>query len=200
MGDENGQDDEKPVHEVWVEAFWIGTYPVTNRDFQQFRAFETPRSPLEPVTHVSWYDSAAYCEWLSEESGRHYRLPTEAEWEYAARSGSQENTYPWGKHKIAVDSYFETGPAPVGTFDANEFGIYDMGLNVHEWCSDWYDADYYKNSPTKNPQGPATGKRRSSRGGSWRHQIKITRCAARSSIPPDFKYADYGFRVVRNVD
>jgi formylglycine-generating enzyme required for sulfatase activity len=99
-----------------------------------------------------------------------------------------------------LHALFQNGPEPVGSFEPNSFGIHDMGMNVHEWCSDWYDPVYYKNSPVKNPKGPAAGSRRSSRGGSWRHQIKITRCAARSSIPPDFRYADYGFRLVRELE
>ena len=88
------------------------------------------------------------------------------------------------------------GPRPVGEQSRNPFGIFDLGENVHEWCSDWFCKDYYADSPERNPAGPATGDRRASRGGSWRHHVKATRCAARSSIPPAFQYADYGFRVV----
>lgn len=86
------------------------------------------------------------------------------------------------------------GPLPVGGAP-NEWGFYELGENVHEWCADWFQKDYYAGSPEKNPRGPATGERRASRGGSWRHHIKVSRCAARSSIPPHFQYADYGFRV-----
>ena len=82
----------------------------------------------------------------------------------------------------------------------NPYGLYNLGDNVHEWCADWYDAAYYSVSPERNPQGPPSGSRRSSRGGSWRHHIKVTRTAARSSIPPEFKYADYGFRVAAGGD
>jgi len=79
--------------------------------------------------------------------------------------------------------------------EPNPYGLYDICQNVHEWCSDWYDPGYYAVSPVDNPRGPAHGKRRASRGGAWRHHIKVARCAARSSIPPEFRYADYGFRV-----
>ena len=86
---------------------------------------------------------------------------------------------------------------PRGKDAPNPFGIFDLGENVHEWCSDWFSKDYYSTSPERNPAGPPTGDRRASRGGSWRHHVKVSRCAARSSIPPEFHYADYGFRVVR---
>jgi formylglycine-generating enzyme required for sulfatase activity len=85
---------------------------------------------------------------------------------------------------------------PVGLDEPNAYGIHDICENVHEWCADWFRADYYSESPSRNPQGPAAGDRRASRGGSWRHHVKVSRCAARSSIPPHFQYADYGFRVV----
>jgi formylglycine-generating enzyme required for sulfatase activity len=92
------------------------------------------------------------------------------------------------------------GPARVGINQPNDFGLFDMSEGVHEWCSDWYDYNYYQTSPERNPQGPQTGRRRSSRGGSWRHRIKFSRCAARSSLPPSFQYADYGFRVALTIE
>ena len=215
MGEESGNDDEKPVHRVSLDSFYIGKVPVTNEEFLKFlessrydfprHALENPSfsDPAQPVTHVSWFDAIAYCEWIVNDTGYHFRLPTEAEWEYAARSGLTENTYPWGKKDWSqlkeLHKCFQNGPEKVGISQPNGFGIQDMGMNVHEWCMDWYDSESYVKSPLHNPQGPDTGKRRSSRGGSWRHQIKITRCAARSSIPPEFRYPDYGFRVVREI-
>ncbi|HVP51676.1 MAG TPA: SUMF1/EgtB/PvdO family nonheme iron enzyme, partial [Terriglobales bacterium] len=155
--------------------------------------------PAQPVTAVSWFEAAAYCEWLSGITGSHYRLPTEAEWERAARGGTEGKLFPWGddppQSRRNYGSLWKNGPEPVRRSEPNTYGLYEMCENVHEWCSDWFQADYYARSPECNPQGPASGDRKSSRGGSWRHHIKISRCSARSSIPPQFQYADYGFRV-----
>ena len=210
MGDDSGNDDEKPVHPVFVNAFDLGKFTVTNSEFGEFldqNDYDFPRNylndaaPDHPATHINWFDAVAYCLWLSETSGDRYRLPYEAEWEYAARSGSVTNIFPWGargwNERKELHERFKNGPEAVGSFQPNEFGLHDMGINVHEWCLDWYDPSYYSSSPPENPKGPSTGSRRSSRGGSWRHQIKITRCAARSSIPPEYRYADYGFRILR---
>jgi formylglycine-generating enzyme required for sulfatase activity len=154
----------------------------------------------QPVVAVSWFDAVAYCAWLSAMTGLHYRLPTEAEWERAARGGVEGMAFPWGNDpptsRRGYASRWKTGPEPVGESEPNAFGLFEMCENVHEWCSDWFAADYYAVSPERNPQGPEEGARKASRGGSWRHQIRIARCSARSSIPPEFKYADYGFRVV----
>jgi formylglycine-generating enzyme required for sulfatase activity len=194
MGSADGADDERPVHRVWVDGFEIAPYPVTNAEYAQFApppCGGDPRfsDPRQPVVAVSWHDAMRYCEW------RGVRLPTEAEWELAARGGAEGRRYPWGDD-LPDDATF-TGPRLVGQRAPNAFGLYDMCENVHEWCADWYAADYYGISPERNPRGPASGMRRASRGGSWRHQIKVTRCAARSSLPPDFRYNDYGFRVAR---
>ena len=91
------------------------------------------------------------------------------------------------------------GPNGFGVSEPNTYGLYEICENVHEWCSDWFQADYYSRSPERNPRGPESGDRKSSRGGSWRHHVKIARCSARSSIPPQFQYADYGFRVARGI-
>jgi len=210
MGSETGRDDERPAHRVWLDPFQVAAYQVRNRDYSEFlrATSHTPppqwndpdfAHPEQPVVSVSWFDAVAYCEWLSLATGRNYRLPSEAEWERAARGGIEGAAYPWGDQppqtRPDYPSRWNKGPEPVGGSEPNSFGLYDICENVHEWCSDWYAAGYYQVSPERNPTGPREGKRRSSRGGSWRHHIKIARCSARSSIPPDFKYADYGFRV-----
>lgn len=215
MGCEHGRDDEKPVHRVSIDAFEMAVVQVRNRDFAVFLQATGHPPPLEwdhpdfnhldqPVVAVSWIEAVKYCEWLCRLTSRRYRLPTEAEWEWAACGGREGVLYPWGNEP--PDSWLPylrrwggevCGPLPTGMDRPNPFGLYDISENVHEWCADWYEREYYTVSPADNPMGPATGGRRASRGGSWRHHVKVSRCAARSSIPPQFQYADYGFRLVR---
>jgi formylglycine-generating enzyme required for sulfatase activity len=210
MGSAQGQDNEKPVHRVWVDGFHLASRQVTNFEYARFLGGtgSTPppfwsdanfHHPEQPVVGVSWFEAVRYCQWLTSSSNHIFRLPTEAEWERAARGDVEGKAYPWGDappqsrpnyHKLWIN-----GPEPVGRSRPNQFGLYEMCENVHEWCADWFAADYYANSPSRNPMGPSEGVRRSSRGGSWRHHVKIARCSARSSIPPEFQYADYGFRV-----
>jgi sulfatase modifying factor 1 len=213
MGSEHGQDNERPVHRVWVDGFRLAECQVSNAEYESFAQatgaevhplwndahFNHPR---QAVVAISWFEAVRYCQWLSGLHGARYRLPTEAEWERAARGGVDGKPFPWGDAPPESLPEYErrwvNGPEAVGASDPNGFGLRDMCTNVHEWCSDWFQADYYALSPERNPRGPQMGERRSSRGGSWRHHIKVTRCAARSSIPPRFKYADYGFRVARD--
>lgn len=214
MGCDQGATNERPVHLVWVDRFAMACTTITNRLYQFFisdTARTTPASfddekfnhPDQPVTSVSWFDALAYCAWLAERTGRDYRLPTEAEWERAARGGLESKLYTWGDEPPQSQPHYlnswMNGPERVGQRPPNAFGLHDMSENVHEWCADWYDAQYYRLSPQRNPQGPISGTRKASRGGSWRHQIKITRVAARSSIPPEFQYSDYGFRCALSV-
>jgi len=217
MGDDAGRDDERPAHRVWVDEFELANHQTTNAEYALFFAARRHPKPLhyddadfcdalQPVVAVSWFDAVTYCEWLSRSTGRRYRLPTEAEWERAARGGREGALYPWGdeapqEHREYVERWGGDvrGPLPVSGGSPNPFGLYDIGENVHEWCADWFARDYYARSPRRNPQGPEAGERRASRGGSWRHHVKVSRCAARSSIPPEFQYADYGFRVVRDI-
>ena len=210
MGSDTGQDVERPVHRVWVDAFALAQTQVTVAEYARFleTTHRTPpptwpdpnfNHPEQPVTAVSWFEAMAYCEWLSKATGTQYRLPSEAEWEYAARGGADGRLFSWGddppQSRPHYASLWQRGPEPVRRSEPNAHGLYEMCENVHEWCSDWFQADYYSHSPERNPQGPDSGDRKSSRGGSWRHHIKISRCSARSSIPPQFQYADYGFRV-----
>jgi formylglycine-generating enzyme len=177
-----------------------------------------------PVVNVSWNDAVAFCSWLSREEGEEYRLPTEAEWEFACRGGTttmyQHGDNPEGLAFVgniadgtfsakldennlkltgaisAKDGYAAT--APVGDFRANPFGLHDMHGNVYEWCSDWYGDDYYKNSPASDPGGPSTGSYRVSRGGSWFHNARYCRSANRNRFTPGLRFNDLGFRVLRS--
>jgi sulfatase modifying factor 1 len=210
MGSKTGQDNESPVHRVWIDEFRMASCQVTNTAYAifvsetgtepaPFCANPDFNNPEQPVVAVSWFEAMKYCEWLSSGTGQRYRLPTEGEWERAARGGVEQKLHPWGDEPPQslpeYEKRWKRGPEPVAQFAPNAFGLYDVCENVHEWCSDWYQAAYYAVSPERNPAGPDHGTRRASRGGSWRHHIKASRCAARSSIPPDFHYADYGFRV-----
>jgi formylglycine-generating enzyme len=217
MGCETGQDEEKPVHRVWVDAFEVAAVQVRNHDFALFLQatghpapphWDDPdfNHPEQPVVAISWFEATKYCGWLSSVTGRRYRLPTEAEWERAARGGGEGHLYPWGDEPPQSWPEYQQrwgrevkGPLPVGRGSPNPYGLFDVSENVHEWCADWFSREFYSRSPERNPQGPETGQRRASRGGSWRHHVKVSRCAARSSIPPTFQYADYGFRLVRSI-
>jgi len=214
MGSNSGQDCERPMHRVWIDSYLLAATQVSNAEYDRFVratcAQPPPFSqdphfnrPQQPVTGVSWHEAVRYCEWLSSQSGRHYHLPTEAEWERAARGGLEQKNFPWGDEPPqSLPDYaarWLKGPEPVARYAQNGFDIYDICDNVHEWCRDWYDANYYVVSPEHNPRGPESGQRKASRGGSWRHHIKVARCSARSSIPPHFQYADYGFRVACDI-
>jgi formylglycine-generating enzyme required for sulfatase activity len=213
MGSDTGQDDERPVHRVHVDAFEASICPVTR---SQYRAFleatghDLPRDWHDPafagddlpVVGVSWHDAVAYCCWRTD-GGSPERLPTEAEWERAARGGIDNAAFPWGD---AVPSWIPGGgrgplpaPWPVTLGEPTAYGLYGIAANIHEWCADWHDRDYYAMSPAANPRGPESGARRASRGGSWRHAVTISRSAARSKIDPSFRYTDYGFRTVRDA-
>jgi formylglycine-generating enzyme required for sulfatase activity len=171
------------------------------------------------VIHVSWNDAVEYCRWLSRKTGSAYRLPTEAEWEYASGNGAKHTMYSWGngdpsgknggnvadesaKREFSAWTIF-TGyndghvfTSPVGTYNPNEFGLYDMSGNEWEWCSDWYGAEYYKGSPVSNPQGPSSGIRRVFRGGSWYSYPRICRTSFRDGSTPDGRNFYLGFRLV----
>jgi len=212
MGSDNGRSDELPVHDAQVRPVRIGRGPVTNLEYAWFlssgRVPEPPWwkdpgfwDPGQPVVGVTWFEAMSYCTWLGETFGGRWRLPTEAEWERAARGGLEGAPTSWGPD-VPTDEVPEhpvSGPWPVGRGTANGFGLLDMGTIVHEWCFDWYSADAYASTRRLNPLGPEKGERRASRGGSWRHHVRWSPPSARSSLPPHSRYADYGFRVVREV-
>lgn len=213
MGTDTGQEDEGPPHRVWVGRFELAVCPVTRAEYEQFvvaTGHDLPRDwahapfahPDLPVVGVSWNDARDYCAWRSAEDGRPVRLPTEAEWEYAARGGG-DALFPWGD---VLPVWLPNGgrgpldaPWPVTLGDPMHFGLFGIATNIHEWCADWYDAGYYRVSPERNPAGAASGARRASRGGAWRHACTFCRATLRSKLDPSYRYTDYGFRLARSV-
>jgi len=212
MGSCGRRDDEQPEHRVFVSPFEMGTTPVTRSDYEIYleATGEAPppwwsdpvfSRPRQPVVGVNWREAAAYCVWLSQETGLDFRLPTEAEREKAARGGRLGLQFPWGDDPAGGGhSCLEgplNGPDDVAVTPPNGYGLFNMADNVHEWCLDGYHSAFYRSSPQENPCAPPHTMRRSARGGSWRHQCVVTRCAARSSLPPELHYSDFGFRWVR---
>ncbi|MBI3932226.1 MAG: SUMF1/EgtB/PvdO family nonheme iron enzyme [Acidobacteria bacterium] len=210
MGSAGGRPDQAPARAVRVYGFDLAVTPVTNAQYAPLvAAGHAPAPPWwshpafscgdQPVVGVTWFEAVAFAEWLSDAAGGRWRLPTEAEWEHAARGGLHGAKTAWGEAlpENEVPGGSLDGPWPVGRGTPNGFGLCDMGTIVHEWCADWYREDYYRIAPADDPKGPEEGERRSSRGGSWRHHVRWSTPAARSSLPPGFRYADYGFRVLR---
>ncbi len=211
MGADHQRRDERPAHLVTLSPFRAAFRPVSNEQYAEFAeqtgASPPPfwaqanfRLPAAPVVGISWHDAVDYCEWLSTQTGTRYRLPSEAEREYAARGGLADADWPKSDElwpdapERAQIAALEHPHIPIEAC-RNAFGLYCMADNVHEWCSDWYDRNFYELSPSDAPSGPLSGTRRASRGGSWRHRIKFTRVSARSSLSPNYRYNDYGFRV-----
>ena len=206
MGSASGSPDEQPAHEVCVSSFLMDKYEVTQRAFQLMMESNPSQNPGPdlPVDSVTWDEADAFCK----KSGR--RLPTEAEWEYAARAGSLTNYY-WGdkidgKHANFCDSTCELNvrvatatdgfprTAPVGSFAANAFGLYDMAGNVGEWVADWMDEHYYRFSPRENPKGPPPTEAKGIRGGAWNTGPGELRSANRNGLWHDLRAEGIGFR------
>ena len=200
----NESDDEKPIHTVTVGDFYIGKYEVTQKEWEALMGSNPSqfKGANLPVENVNWNDIQEYIQKLNSKTGKKYRLPTEAEWEYAARGGNQEQKYKYsGSNSIDEVAWYDGNSNrqthEVGQKQPNELGIYDMSGNVWEWCSDWYDANYYKNSPSKNPQGPSSGGSRVLRGGSWYDFDNYCRSSYRSYSYPDYRNYNLGFRLVQ---
>jgi formylglycine-generating enzyme required for sulfatase activity len=205
MGDRHGDRDEKPVHQVHLDAFYLDLHPVTQAQYLCFVS-QTGHGQQEwepvlaaddhPVVMVSWEDAVAYCHWAKK------RLPSEAEWEKAAR-GPDGRTYPWGSSfepgRANVVGRGYAGTAPAGNFPsgASPYGLLDMAGNVWEWAADFYAADYYAWSPTHNPTGPDKGSHRVVRGGCWICHPRYLRCAKRERQPSTCRSRFIGFRGVQ---
>ena len=241
MGAADAEEDERPVHRVYVSEFFIGRFPVTNDEYARFvqatgypaptirdvpliaqggrealfrelgapYVWQNDQPPVghasHPVVLVRHDDALAYCQWLSDSIGRSVRLPTEAEWEKAARAGTEGLRYPWGndidpsRGNYLTDASLkpQRGTRPTGTYPPNAFGLYDVCGNVWEWVADWYGAEYYGFGEARDPRGPQAGSMRIVRGGSWvNDDVSMLRCAYRHKVPPDTYAYSIGFRIV----
>jgi len=215
MGREPAEDQkfiDNYAHNVYVDSFYIDKYEVTNAQYFEFcqdqghalpefwgmeRFKSGPEFPNHPVTGITWADARAYAKWKG------YRLPTEAEWEFAARGGLVQKKYPTGDSMDStLANYYPIygHPLPVGAFPPNGYGLYDMAGNVVEWVEDFYDKDYFLESPEENPTGPVYGKRRVIRGGGWRSGIGCNTVFFRQSLRPYWVDINVGFRCAKDVD
>ncbi len=203
--------DEGPPRRVYTDAFYLDTHEVTQQQFQKVMGSNPSefKGDRRPVDSVTWYEATDYCRKVGK------RLPTEAEWEKAAKAGSS-SLYPWGNamrsglanfcEKYCDERWneekFEDGyvhTAPVGSFPANAYGLYDMAGNVYEWVADWYDFNYYQNGPKENPKGPQTGSQKVMRGGSWINYSTGLRPADRTGSDPDKRFDFAGIRCAKSV-
>ena len=205
-------DDEKPVRRVYLNAFYMDKYEVTVGQYAKYLEttgmeepsdwdiMNQPQHRKRPVVNINWPDAAAFCKWAGK------RLPTEAEWEKAAR-GTDGRIYPWG-NEAPTRLHANYGKkewaghmalVPVGSFEMGKspYGIYDMAGNAWEWVNDWYDYDYYKKGPTKNPQGPTKGESRVVRGGSWLYVPDFLRTSFRFNAEQSGRQFGYGFRCAK---
>jgi formylglycine-generating enzyme len=240
MGADDGDEDERPPHRVYLDEFCIGVYPVTNDQYAAFirdvkhqlpavrqlprivtpdqeqafrelaapyvwRAGDPPRDRgAHPVTLVTVEDAVAYCQWLGRKTGLPVRLPTEAEWERAARGGVDNLSYPWGSeidperanYLADPTSKQKRGTQPVGLYAPNAYHVFDAIGNVWEWVSDWYQPDVYTERMRHNPAGPPNGMLRVLRGGAWVvHDPRMLRSSYRHKVPPDTYAYSIGFRI-----
>jgi formylglycine-generating enzyme required for sulfatase activity len=216
--------NELPLHTVYLDGYWMGKYEVTFAQYDKYCEEAKKNKPdnegwgrgKRPVINVSWDDAAAYCKWLSDKKGLKFKLPTEAQWEKAAR-GTASLKYPWGNREpnyngkwyanyAAHDSWKKKGEdgfeftAPVGSYPngSSPYGLLDMAGNVWEWCRDWYGSDYYGKSQGRNPSGPESGSHRVIRGGSWDIYARYLRCAGRGGVRPSLRVINLGFRLCQD--
>lgn len=199
MGAGDGNPDERPAHEVCMDDFFMDKHEVTQKAYME--AMGANPSHFKdcgdcPVENVKWGQAKEYCEKLGK------RLPTEAEWEYAAKGGGKDAAYPGTGKALDESAWYRDNSSdkthPVGLKKPNSLGLYDMGGNVNEWVADIYGENYYKASPKDNPKGPESGEARILRGGSWFCSSEDTRASDRVSSTPDSADFDFGFRCAKS--
>ena len=205
---EQAEDHETPRHLIKISnAFFMGKYEVTQTQWSQIMKNNPSefRDDTKPVERVSWNDVQSFIQKLNTlEKTNKYRLPTEAEWEYAVRAGSENaygfssnanrlSQYAWHRNNSADETH------PVGQLKPNAWGLFDMQGNVHEWCQDWFDRNYYSQSPSNAPLGPSSGLAKVLRGGDWGSEDWYCRCASRSLSSPDRRSNRVGFRLIKMV-
>ena len=209
---ENPESNESPVHSVTLSSFAIGETEVTQALWKAVTGYSPTSGGISwsstyglgndyPAYYVSWNDCQEFIEKLNSLTGKKFRLPTEAEWEYAARGGIKSKGYQYsGSNNLDDVAWYNDNSDwethPVRTKQPNELGIYDMSGNVFEWCQDWYSSSYYSVSDINNPQGPSTGSYRVNRGGSWDGSAESCRSAFRNYITPGSRYRGLGLRLV----
>ncbi len=211
MGSNDGEDDESPIHNVLLDEFKLGKYVVTQAEWESVmdsRPWENLKfSRVQadcPAVNITWYEVREFIERLNNSGPHLFRLPTEAEWEYACRAGAS-NTFPYGVLKLNLHKYAwfydnafqenKMSPQPIGVLQANKWGLFDIQGNVYEWCDDWYRRNYYNKSRLYNPQGPRYGKYKVVRGGDWARTEYFLRIASRRHYTPHHKDSFIGFRL-----
>lgn len=216
MGSNDGEDDERPIHNVLLNSFCLNKYEVTQRqwvELMETRPWQGSEYVKEgdniPVVNVSWYDVKGFIRKLNRVSGRKFRLPTEAEWEYASRAGSTSR-FSYGSLKLRLSQYAwyydnafkkeEMFAHEVGTLKPNKWGLYDMMGNVYEWCWDWYKRNYYNKSPVQHPKGPKHSPYKVVRGGDWARTDYFIRVSSRRYYHPHYKDVNVGFRLAKDID
>ena len=195
--------DDRPDHKVFLDAYWIDKTEVTHGQYAKFLEATGHRKPYHwaqrphddfPIYNVDWEDARTYCAWAGK------RLPTEAEWERGARGGLEGQSYPWGDKadtKLALFNV-QTGPGPVGKYPPNKLGVYDMAGSVSEWTADWFEREYYKRSPAKNPAGPEQGMYKVIRGGAWSDSPARITTFFRNWVRPNQRTPNLGFRCAKS--
>ena len=198
-----GKESDETKHRVCLsQGYYMGKYEVTQAQWQSVMGSNPSRFKCQqcPVEKVSWDDVQDFIRKLNRRSGLQYRLPTEAEWEYACRSGGRAQTYCGGNSIGSVAWYGDNSSGkthPAGQKQANSLGLHDMSGNVWEWVSDWNDGDYYQQSPKNDPKGPSGGSKRVRRGGSWDFRASFARSAFRYYVSPGHRSINLGFRLAR---